>query len=84
MDNALSTEFCQLSFNAVSGESMKIRALVKDQVMPTLIDSGSHHNFVSEEFLHRVGITHLPATPKHVRVANGEVMMLDKCVPQLS
>lgn len=88
LENALSDEFCQLSLNAVSGteggETMKIRAMVKNQVMLTLIDSGSNHSFVSEAFLAKVGIIHVSAPSLQVRVDNGDMMVSDKCVPHLS
>lgn len=87
LEDALAEEFCQLSLNAISstedGEPMKLRAVVKNKVMLTLVDSGSSHSFVSEQFLQKVGITPVPATPKLVRVANGEFMLSDKCVFQL-
>lgn len=51
--------------------------------MLTLIDSGSSHHFVSEHFLRKAGIEPVPAAPKQVKVANGENMISDKCVPQL-
>lgn len=77
-----------MSLNALpgtdDGEAMRIRALVKDQVMLTLLYSGSNHSFVSEQFLLRVGIFPVPAPPKQVKVSNGEVMISDKCVLQLT
>lgn len=36
-----------------------------------------------EHFLHRAGITPIHVAPKQIRVANGEVMISDKCVSQL-
>ena len=81
----ISTDFGQLSLKAISGtdagEALKVRVLVKNQVMLTLVYRGSSHNFVSAESLDRVGITPVPTVPKQVRVANGEIMISDSYVP---
>ena len=49
-EDALSSEFGQLSLNALAGtdhgNAMRIKALVKNQVMLTLVDTGSSHSFV--------------------------------------
>ena len=88
MEDSISDEFGQLSLNAISGtdsgEALKVRVLVKNQVMLTLVDSGSSHSFVSADFLDWVGIIPVPTVPKQVRVANGEVMISDSYVPQLT
>ena len=88
MEDSISDDFGQLSLNAISGtnsgETLKVRALVKNQVMLTLVDSGSSHSFVSADVLDRVGIILVPTVPKQVRVANGEVMISDSYVPQLT
>ena len=85
MEDSISEDFGQLSLNAISGtdsgEAIKLRALVKNQVMLTLVDSGSSHSFVSAAFLDRVGIVPVPTVPKQVRVANGEIMISDSYVP---
>ena len=85
MEDSISTDFGQLSLKAISGtdagEALKVRVLVKNQVMLTLVYSGSSHNFVSAEPLDRVGITPVPTVPKQVRVANGEIMISDSYVP---
>jgi len=45
---------CHLSLQAVSGgeanDTIHLRAQVGNQVMITLIDSGSSHNFINTEF----------------------------------
>jgi predicted aspartyl protease len=75
-------EMGQLSLNAISGtesgDSMRIRALVKNKVMLILVDSGSSHNFVSKEFLHQTGIQTSATTPLQVKVANGELLGSDR------
>ena len=88
MEDALAEEFCTLSLNALAGtehgEAMKLRSLVKNKVFLLLVDSGSSHSFVSSTFLQRVGIVPVPAPPKQVRVANGDILISDKCVPDLA
>ena len=48
---------CQLSINALAGteggEMMRLRALVGNQVMLLLVDSGSTHTFVTRAFAER-------------------------------
>lgn len=88
LEDSLTSEFCQLSLNALAGtdqgDAMKIRALVKNQVMLTLIDTGNSHSFVSSAFLERVGIKPVPTTPKQVKLANGEVLISDQWVPNMT
>ena len=62
---------------------MKLRSLVKNKVFLLLVDSGSSHSFVSSAFLQKVGIVPVSAPPKQVRVANGDIIISDKCVPEL-
>lgn len=88
IEDSLSTEFCQLSLNAISGteegECLTIRALVNNKVMLILVDSGSSHSFVGKSFLDKVGITAVPAPLQQVRVANGDILITDKRVSQLA
>ena len=88
VEDALNEEFCQLSLHALAGTEntncIKLRALVKNKVMLTLMDSGSSHSFVDSSFLEKVGITAVPTLPKKVKLANGQVVISDKVVPQLS
>jgi hypothetical protein len=69
---------CQLSLNVVAGtdtgETMKLRALVGNQVMILLIDSGSTHTFVTRSFATRAGCTISPAPTVPVKIANGQLM----------
>lgn len=87
LEDKLTEGFCQLSLNAIAGtehgEAMKIRAIVKNKVMLMLIDSGSSHSFVSKSFVEHVGIPTIPVPAKQVKVANGELMITDQCVPHL-
>lgn len=87
IEDDLTEEFCTLSLNALAGveqgEVMKLRALVKNQVFLLLVDSGSSQFFVSSAFLQKVGIAPIQASPKQVKVANGESLISGKCVPAL-
>ena len=66
VEDALASDFCQLSLNALAGTkrgcAMKIRALV---------DSGSSHSFISKSFVTMLGIPTVPMPPQQVRFANG-------------
>ena len=68
VEDALNEEFCQLSLNAisgtVSGQAMRLQALVDNKVMLVLVDSGSSHNFVSSAFLQNLNISASPAVPR--------------------
>ena len=66
-----------LSVNALSGttntKSIRLRALVGNQVMLLLVDSGSTHRFASQSFATRLSISTEALPPVSVRVANGSV-----------
>jgi len=88
LEDSLTSEFGQLSLNALAGtdqgQTLKLRALVKNKVMLALVDSGSTHSFVSSQFLQQVGITPIPTVPTSVKLANWQVLISDHWVPQLS
>ena len=75
---------CQLSVDALAGtegeETIRLRALVGNQVMLLLIDSGSTHTFVTKSFAERAGCLISPAPALPVKVANGEIMISDEQV----
>lgn len=70
---------CKLSIDALAGtageETIRLRALVGNQVMLLLIDSGSTHTFVTKNFAERAGCIISPAPTMSVKVANGETMI---------
>jgi hypothetical protein len=78
---------CQISLAAVAGtetsETVRIRALVGNQVMVLLIDSGSTHTFVTREFALRAGCQITAAPAVSVKVANGQYMLSDSQVTGL-
>jgi hypothetical protein len=88
LEDSLTTDFYSLSLNAIKGtdegDTLKLRALVKNKVMLTLVDSGSSHSFVSATFLKKCGITPTPMTPELVKLANGETIVTDQQVLGLS
>uniref|UniRef100_A0A8R7U589 Uncharacterized protein n=1 Tax=Triticum urartu TaxID=4572 RepID=A0A8R7U589_TRIUA len=57
-------ECCVLSTQAVSGtetpRTIRLRALVGNQVMLLLVDSGSTHSFISASFAERIATTTTP------------------------
>lgn len=63
---------------------MKLKAKVKNKSMIMLVDSGSSHTFVSSQFLASIGVHALPTTPRQVQLANGETLITDHYVPQLT
>jgi hypothetical protein len=87
LEDALASEFCSLSINAIAvtdqGEALKLKALLKNKAMLILVDSGSSHSVVSKAFLSRVGIQEQPMKPQVVKVANGESLICDSYVPQM-
>jgi hypothetical protein len=84
VEDALTDEFLQLSLHAISGTEtescIKLRSLVKNKVMLTLVDSCSTASFVSAAFLHKLGISATRCTPVQVRVANGQEVISDTMV----
>ena len=88
LEDAISADFCQHSLNAIAGtdigEAMRIKALVQNKVMLTLIDSGSSHSFISAAFLKKLGVTPVPTTAKQVKLPNGEILLSDNIIPDLS
>lgn len=78
---------CHISLDAMAGtetsETVRIRALVGNQVMVLLVDSGSTHTFVTRSFAVRAGCKITPAPEVSVKVANGEYMISDSQVQGL-
>jgi hypothetical protein len=78
---------CHISLQAVSGgeanETICLRAQVGNQIMITLIDSGSSHSFINQEFalLAKCPITSAPVA--QVKLANGSLVLCDQQVSAL-
>ena len=77
-----------LTMNALAGtshtKSIKLRALVGNQVMLLLVDSGSSHTFIDQQLADKLqcATKKLPSKMK-VKVANGQQMLCDTEVPGL-
>lgn len=77
-------EEIHLSLNALSGadhpKTLRVRALVGNQVMLMLIDSGSSHSFVNASLVERIGYTPVNINPMVIKVANGDKMLCNKMI----
>jgi hypothetical protein len=77
-----------LSVHALSGskapDTIRNRALVDNQVMLILVDSGSSHSFINSAFLHRINCPTTKISEATVNVANGETLICDTLVPELT
>ena len=82
MEEAVEEAAAYLTANAISGtthtKSIRLRALVGNQVMLLLVDSGSSHTFIDQQLVNKLKCnkTQLSKTLK-VKVANGETMLCD-------
>jgi hypothetical protein len=79
-DLAAATQL-SLSLNALAG---CLRALVDNQVLLILVDSGSSNSFINANMLPRIKCTIVKASPIAVKVANEEYMHTTKMVPDLA
>ncbi|XP_020184893.1 uncharacterized protein [Aegilops tauschii subsp. strangulata] len=88
VDQDPAPECCVLSTHAVAGtespRTIRVRALVGNQVMLLLVDSGSTHSFVSKALAARVHAPTVPVPTVEVRVANGERMTCNSMVQGLN
>lgn len=90
LEDNLTSEFCQLSLNALAGtaqgEALVVRALVHNKVMLILVDSGSSHSFISQSFhsfVQMLNIPTVPMAPQQVKLANGDTLTTNQWVPSL-
>jgi hypothetical protein len=78
---------CHVSIHALAGSSkpgtIQFRALVGDQVMLLLLDSGSSHSFVDSALVNKLkcSVTTIPTLK--VKVAGGAYMYCDTMVPNM-
>lgn len=77
----------RLSLHAISGavsdDCMGVRALVHNQVMLVLVDSGSSASFINRVMVDRLGLVTSKCSPAIVKVANGETLRSDQMVHSL-
>jgi hypothetical protein len=80
MHSALNEESCYLSINVVVGTQnskvIHLRALVNNQVLSILVDSGSSHTFLNVDMISRLQCVVSPAKQMVVKVANGQMCYL--------
>lgn len=81
-------EQLSLSLNALAGSEgancLRLRALVGNQVMLILVDSGSSNSFINANMLDRIPCAITETTPISVKVANGQYMQTSKIVKDLT
>lgn len=65
-------------------ETVRLRALMGNQIMLLLVDSGSTHTFVNKAFVDRNHCTTENIPVVSVRIANGEIMNCSTRVPKLT
>jgi hypothetical protein len=80
-------EVYKLSINAISGTDrencMRVRALIQNQVLVMLVDSGSSSSFVSQRMVDQLALSTEVVSLVRVKVANGESMLSSKRVAAL-
>jgi hypothetical protein len=83
-EDKLAATFCQLSLNTLttvdSLNSIKLRTLVKNKVMLILVDSGSLHSFVSQQFADLANLPTVQVPARQVKLANGNWMLTSTMV----
>ena len=88
LDDTSELQCCMLSAHALAGteavNTLRLRAVVGDQIMLLLVDSGSSHTFVNAEFAKRAGCVLSPSPPLSVKVANGQSMQCNHMVQNLT
>jgi predicted aspartyl protease len=67
-----------ISVHAMSGQpqqrAIQLRALVKNQALVILVDSGSSHTFLNSSIAHKLQAPQTQIAHMSVRVANGETL----------
>jgi hypothetical protein len=67
-----------------SGDTIRPRAMVGNQVLLILVDSGSTRSFLNASMLPRLQCSAQATTPVTVKLANNELMQCDSWVPNLT
>uniref|UniRef100_A0ACD5TJB1 Uncharacterized protein n=1 Tax=Avena sativa TaxID=4498 RepID=A0ACD5TJB1_AVESA len=77
-----------LSIHAMDGtagrETLKLWAMIGNQVLIILVDSGSSHSFVNANLVERLHCTVKTTASVPVKIANGSYMQCTEMVPQLT
>jgi hypothetical protein len=76
IEDAMETKDPLISLNAITGlattDTMQLTVRVTDQLLGTLVDSGSTHSFILVVATNRLHLDPLPLLGLHVKVANGD------------
>jgi predicted aspartyl protease len=56
-------------------KTVQLRAIVRNQVMIVLVDSGSSHTFINSALVQSLQIKATPMLPMNVKVANGASLL---------
>jgi hypothetical protein len=77
-----------LSLHALAGtqssKAIHLMALINNQVLSILVDSGSSRTFLNESMVHKLQIVTRPFQPMSVKVAIGQQIQTNKEVPALT
>jgi ribosomal protein L32 len=88
MQDLAEAQQLSLSIHALAGtesnDTIRLRAMVGNQVLLVLVDSGSTGSFLNSAMLPRLQCSVQTSTPVRVKLANGEELICDQIVPQLS
>jgi hypothetical protein len=88
MQDMAEAQRLSLSIHAMAGsegaETLRLRALVGNQVFIILVDSGSSGSFIHSQLLEKANCTVKEAPTVAVKVANGEYMHSTQIVPDFT
>jgi hypothetical protein len=88
IDELLTEDFCQLSLNAFAGteskDCIKLKTIVKNKTMLTLVDTRSSHSFVSTHFVQINKLPIVSMDKQRVKLANEQWMTAARKVQNLS
>jgi hypothetical protein len=75
---------CYLSLHALSGKPQnkanQLRALVQNQALVVLLDSGSFHTFLNSAIARKLQVHSTAVPPMYIKVANGA---LQSCIAEV-
>jgi hypothetical protein len=88
MNDVAEAQQLSLSIHAMDGsegaETLRLRAMVGNQVFIILVDSGSSSSFIHPHVLSKIQCTVTEVPSMAVKVANGEFMHTSKLVPEFT
>lgn len=81
------SEMAEISLHAILGKTMgttmKIKGEIGSRTILILIDSGSTHNFISEDMVHQMCLPIQQITPFGVQIGNGQVIRCNRVFPKV-